>query len=202
MDTYEELLALFSQPTPAGLYRLGTLLREKMGDAPEGARVDLAAALAVAADYHTFLSNVQAKMTAEGYNRLASLMDLGAVGTVTIQNLLAEREHMLRRLIVGGVGESLMLIGSLQYIKAWEQETRALHEQAAWQLSDALWRLSLAGQPELSGAQRRQVIDALLSPCFDAELPPAHKTVYVGWMFQLVLLAFLSRAGMPTSTAS
>ena len=198
MDVYETMLTLLRHPTPADLYRLGALLREQMRDAP--ARAALSAALKVTSDYHTFLSSIQAKMTAEGYNKLASLLDLGAVGTVTLQNLLAEREHLLKRLLVGSIGESLMLIGSLQYIKAWEQETRALHEQAAWRLYDALWELSLAGQPDAPGTTRRQIIDALLTPCFDPELQAVHKTVYIGWMFQLVLLALLPRAGLHTST--
>ena len=60
-----------------------------------------------------FLSSIQAKMTAEGYNKLASLLDLGAVGTVVLQSLLVERENLLQKLAIGSVGESLMLIGSL-----------------------------------------------------------------------------------------
>ena len=202
MDEYETILTLLRRPTPADLYRLGMILREQLLGATGPAQDALSSALIVASDYHTFLSSIQAKMTAEGYNKLASLLDLGAVGTVTLQNLLAEREHLLKRLLVGSAGESLMLIGSLQYIKAWEQETRALHEQAAWRLYDALWELSLAGQPDAPGAVRRQLTDALLAPCFDPELEAAYKTVYIGWMFQLVLLALLSRAGLRGSPAA
>jgi len=201
MNVYETILALLNHPTPIGLYRLGALLREQQVTAPEDTQPAFADALEVVSNYYTFLTSIQAKMTAEGYNKLASLLDLGAVGSVTLQNLLVERENLLKRLVVGGAGESLLLIGSLQYIKAWEQEARALHEQAAWKLYDALWKLSLAGQPALSSATRRQIIEALLAPCFDTELQATQSTVYVGWMYQLVLLAILSRAGLKASTS-
>jgi hypothetical protein len=199
MKVYETILTLLSHPTPVDLYRLGALLREQQLDAPAATQPAFADALETASNYYTFLTSIQAKMTAEGYNKLASLLDVGAVGSVTLQNLLVERENLLQRLVVGTAGESLMLIGSLQYIKAWEQETRALHEQAAWQLYDALWKLSQKGQPDLPGAMRRQIIEALLAPCFDAEVQATQRTVYVGWMFQLVLLTILSHAGLNAS---
>jgi len=200
MKVYETILALLSHPAPIDLYRLGALLREQQLAAPETTRPAFADALEITSHYYAFLTSIQAKTTAEGYNKLASLLDLGAVGSVTIQNLMVERENLLKRLVVGTAGESLLLIGSLQYVKAWEQESRALHEQAAWQLFDALWKLSLAGQPDLSGVTRRQIIEAMLAPCFDMELRATQRTVYVGWMFQLVLLATLSRAGLNASS--
>lgn len=196
MGLSESVVAALRNSSPASLYQLGATLRERLADAPQAERPALSIALEVCAGYYTFLSSVQAKMTAEGYNKLASLLDLGAVGTVALQSLLAERENLLQKLAIGSVGESLMLIGSLQYIKAWEREAQALHEQAAWQLYDALWDISSQSQPELAGRERRQFIEVLLSPCCDAELKATHKTIYVGWLFQLVLLTALSQCNL------
>jgi len=192
MDVTESVMAALSKPSPATLFALGASLRERRAAAPAAEQPALSVAQDTAASFYGFLSDVQAKTTAEEYNKMASLLDLGSVGTVALQNLLAEREHVLRRLLMGGLSESLMLMGSFQYVKAWEREIQALHEQAAWRLYDALWELSLLGQPDLAAAERRQAIEALLSPCFDASLKSTEKTVYVGWLFQFALLTALS----------
>lgn len=192
MLTSASLLAALNRPTPAGLYELGAELRESLLNAPESERSALLLALETCGAYHAFLSNTRAKMTAEGYNRLASLLDLGAVGTITLQNLTARREDFLKRLLMGGAGEALMLIGSLQYIKAWEQETHALIEQTAWKLQDILWRVSTAIHPGLSGSGRRRLLDSLLGPCLDGALQTNQRIAYLAWIFQLVLLITLS----------
>lgn len=193
MNLRDAVTAILHSPSPAGLYTLGAALRECRLRAPAEEQPALRIALDMAGAFYHFLSAIQAKTTAEEYNKLASWLDLGSVGTVALQNVLAEREDRLRRLLMGGLSESLMLIGSLQYIKAWERETQALHEQAAWQLYGGLWELSLLGQPELPPEERRQSIENVLAPCFDTNLPSIHKTVYIGWLFQLTLLIALAR---------
>jgi hypothetical protein len=195
MSLTDSLLAALNQPTPASLYALGSELRQRRLSATPAEVAALTLALQAAGAFYTFLSQVQAKITAEEYNRLASMLDLGSVGTVALQNVLSERADRLRRLLMGGVSETMMLIGSLQYIKAWEREAQALHEQAAWHLYDILWELSLLGQPALSGEERRRTIENLLAPSFDMTLPSAQRTIYLGWLFQLALLTAVAQIG-------
>lgn len=192
MSLQDALVTALRRPTPASLYHLGGILRQERLTAPEPTR--LALALEICAGFHAFLSAISAKSSAEEYNKLASLLDLGAVGTVALQNVLAEPEHKLRRLLMGGLSESLMLTGSLQYIKAWEREAQALHEQAAWTLFDAFWALSLRGQPGLDGEERRRAVETLLEPALDNARSAAQRTVYVGWMFQVALMTALAGA--------
>jgi hypothetical protein len=192
MSLNESLTAVLRRPTPANLYHLGGTLRaERLKTAPAAAAA-LELALQVCASFHAFLSAVSAKSSAEEYNKLASLLDLGSVGTLALQNMLAEPEHRLRRLLMGGLSESLMLIASLQYIKAWEREAQALHEQAAWALYDAFWALSLRGQPDLPAEERRRAVETLLGPALDLTLSAAQRTVYVGWLFQFALMTALA----------
>ena len=188
MEVTESVMTALWKPSPATLFALGASLRSRRATASADEQPALDAALGIAEKFYTFLSDVQAKTTAEEYNKIASMLDVGSVGTVALQNLLAEREHMLRRLLMGGLSEALMLAASFQYVKAWEREAQALHEQAAWHLSDAFWGLSLRGQPNLGDAERRRTIDGLVRPCFDQNLKTAQKTVYVGWLYQFALL--------------
>jgi len=192
MSVMEALVAALNKPTPAGLYALGGTLREQRLSAPADAAPALDLALELCAGFYAFLSDVQAKTTAEEYNKVASLLDLGSVGTVALQNVLAEPEHRVRRLLMGSLSETLMMIGSLQYVKAWEREAQAHNEQAAWRLYDALWALSVRGQPDLPPAERRRAVETLLAPCLDPNLKRPQQTVYVGWLFQFALVTALA----------
>lgn len=106
-------------------------------------------------------------MSAHEYSKLASLLDIGAVGGVAVQSLIesdmAEGDFW-KRLLAGGFSESLMVLASRQYVKAFKAEIASICQSAAWYLFGELWQLSVQHQTELEPAARRQHIETLLAP--------------------------------------
>jgi hypothetical protein len=187
-NLHQALPSILSQPTPAALVALqGALLAR----GPQGEAVDRA--LEIAGRFHSYLCELQSKITARDYSELASRLDIGAVGAVALENVLAgEGKELWQSLLLGGVGETLMIAASRQYIKAWETETALIHTCAAWFLSEALWHASSEMQPGLSPEQRWGAIQSLLAPAHDPEVPAPDKAILLGRIFQMLLLTYLA----------
>ncbi len=185
-DALQPVLAL---PTPKALVDLQAALLVREADHPEA----VVRALRVAGAFHTYLSELQSKLTARQYNELASMLDIGAVGVVALENILVgERANLWKRLMIGAAGEGLMVAASRQYIRAWDTEASLLHAEAAWVLYEELWRASAELQPDLPAMERRQAIEGLLAPARDPETPAAERAALLGRVFQLLLLTHLS----------
>lgn len=176
-------------PTPSALVDLqGAVLQSGM----TGQAVD--ETLEVAGHFYAYLSELQSKLSARNYSALASRLDIGAVGAVAMENLLAgEEEDLWRRLVLGGLGETLMVAASRQYIKGWEVESDLVHRQAAWYLTEALWRASGTAEADSATEARWQVISALLAPARAEDVEPAAKAVLLGRVFQILLLTLVAR---------
>jgi hypothetical protein len=150
-------------------------------------------ALQVAGRFHSYLCELQSKITARQYSELASLLDIGAVGAVALENILVSGEgEWWQRLVLGGTAEALMIGASRQYIKAWEAETGPVHIGAAWYLTEAVWRLSLKMQPQLEAESRLEVVQGLLAPAYDAQVPAPEKAILLGRVYQTLLVAYLT----------
>jgi hypothetical protein len=184
---------ILREPAPAALWALQGELLVREGSASEEALPALKRAQEAVTEFYLYLSELQSKTSARTFSELASLLDMGAVGAVALENVVAERETILEKLLLGGLGESLMVLASRQYIKAWEAESGLVHRQAAWYLLEALWRLSAQNQPALPPAERKDRIQALLAPCLDEETPAALKVVLLVRLFQVLLLIHLSQ---------
>jgi hypothetical protein len=185
----DALLPVLASPTPAALVSLqGALLASgRQGKALEHA-------LEVAGRFHAYLCELGSKLTARDYSDLASRLDIGAVGVVALESVIAsQKEKFWQRLLLGGIGESLMVVASRQYVKAWEIETGLVHNCAAWYLAEALWRTSSEMQPDLPPDQRWQAIQSLLAPVYDADVPASAKAVLLGRIFQTLLLTYVAR---------
>lgn len=176
-------------PTPEALVTLqGALL------ATGPARGAAERALEIAGQFYAYLSDLQSKITAKEYNELASRLDIGAVGTVALENLVATRqEEFWQRLVLGGLGESLMVAASRQYIKAWDAETGLVHSRAIWYLTDALWRTSAELQPDLPAGERWAAVQSLLAPATAPDTPAPARALLLGRVFQILLLTHLAR---------
>lgn len=184
---------ILSQPTPEQLVAFqGALL----ASGHQGEALDRV--LEVAGHFYSYLSELQSKIAAKEYSELASRLDIGAVGVVALENVLdAEQEVFWQRLLLGGLAEGLMVAASRQYVKGWQVETGPVHSQAAWYLTEALWRASLEMQPDLPPEQRWQAIQALLAPAYDPETPAPDRAVLLGRIFQMLLVTHLARL-LPT----
>ncbi|MGQ9597883.1 MAG: hypothetical protein ACUVWZ_00535 [Anaerolineae bacterium] len=186
-DISDLISALLREPSPELLRVLqGRLLAWGRGEQT------VERALEIAGQFHAYLTELRSKLTAREYSELASRLDIGAVGVVALENLVvSETEGFWPRLLLGGLGEGLMVAASRQYIKAWAAETEVVHSQAAWFLSEALWCTSQDKQPDLLPEQRWLAIQSLLAPIYDTEVLAAEKAVLLSRIFQVLLLTHL-----------
>ena len=145
MALEQSLSTVLTNPRPENLWQLqGDLLSE--GFAADGP------AMAILDAFYNFLNALMASASAREYSHLASILDMGAVGGVAIQNLLESQdsEGWWQRLVVGGLSESMMIMAARQYVKAWENEMTADINSAAWFLYRHYWQLSVKMQPEMA----------------------------------------------------
>lgn len=191
--SFQNLLdGLLTKPTPAELLALQTALLAAEADP---ARAEPARhALAVARHFHVYLTEFEAKSTARQYSEVASLLDMGAVGAVALENLLEAGEMLWQRMLLGGLGEILMVLASRQYVKAWSHEMRPIHTQAVWFLRGELWQLSVAGRPELSSEARTAQVDELLAPALNNDTADVARAALLGRLFQVLLIIYAAGA--------
>jgi len=180
----DSLASVLSAPTPRALrYLRGDLLQAGVSrESPLWQALE---------GFHDYLTLLSASMTARDYSRRATLMDIGAIGGLAVGNILEtyhSPEELWKRLLVGGASESLMVLASRQYVKAFQTEIGSVHDSAAWRLYGEFWRLSERLRPELSLEERRQQIDALLSPIHDVSVESNPRAVMIGLLYQLLLL--------------
>jgi hypothetical protein len=191
--SFKDLLErLLTEPRAADLLALQTRLL--VAEAEPGRGEAARRALAVAREFHEYLTELEAKTSAREYSELASMLDIGAVGSVALENLTAAGEMLLQRMLVGGLSEVLMVLASRQYVKAWQQEVFPLHMRAVWFLRGELWRLSVTGQPDMSPEARAQLVDRILAPALKNGAADEVRVALVGRLFQILLLIYVARA--------
>jgi hypothetical protein len=185
MKSVPEVLGrVLQQPTPAALLDLQGALLASGQTGPTVER-----ALEIAGQFHAYLCELESKIAARDYSELASRLDMGAVGMVAVENLIAASdEKLFQRLLAGGLGEGLMVAASRQYVKAWQVETGLVHRTAAWYLARVLWQISQEMQPELPDDRRWQTVKSLLAPAHQEDTPAPAKALLLGRIFQLLLL--------------
>ncbi len=183
----ESLAAVLTQPTPTALWRLrGDLLQA--GLSADHAVWD------VIDRFYDFLNALSAGMKAHEFNKMATMLDIGAVGGVAVQGMIEGKipvTDLWKKLVAGSVGEGLMVLASRQYIKSAHAEIIGVYNAAAWDLFAALWDVSAQMQPNLSPADRRGLLDHLLAPVLHEETDDGVKMVLIGRLFQMLLLVHL-----------
>jgi hypothetical protein len=191
--SFQDLLGrLLTEPTPADLLALQTRL---LAAETDPTRSDAARhALEVAREFHAYLSELEAKFGAREYSELASMLDVGAVGVVALENLTEAGEALLKRLLLGGLSEILMVFASRQYVKAWSRELRPIHMRAVWFLRGELWQLSVTGRPDISTEERAALVDGLLAPALDKGAADEVHVALLGRLFQVLLVIHLAGA--------
>ena len=189
---------ILTRPTPEALLTLqGALLALEDHDQL------VQPALEVAGHFYRYLCDLQSKITAREYSELASRLDIGAVGAVALENVISgDGEELWKRLLLGGLGEGLMVAASRQYISAWQAEASLVHSQATWYLNEALWRGSRWMQPDLPVEEREQAIEGLLAPARDPDTPASAKALLIGRIFQVLLLSHLQHLLSATGEGS
>lgn len=190
--SFQDLLGrLLVEPSTSDLLALQTRLLVAESD-PE--RADVARhALEVSREFHAYLSELEAKFGARQYSELASLLDIGAVGAVALENLTEAGESLKQRILLGGLSEVLMVLASRQYVKAWGREMEPVHLRAVWFLRAEIWRLSVAGQPDINVGERAALVDRLLAPALESNTPDEIRLALLGRLFQVLLIIYLAQ---------
>jgi hypothetical protein len=189
--SFQDLLGrLLTQPSPADL--LALQLRLLVAEADPERATAAGHTLAVAREFHAYLSELEARAGARQYSELASLLDIGAVGAVALENLVEASETLQQRLLLGGLSEALMVAASRQYVRAWGREIKPVHMRAAWFLRSELWRLSISGRPDMGLEERVRLVDGLLAPALDNEVADEVCLALLGRLFQILLIIDLA----------
>ena len=188
MNIQESLTAVLTQPSTNTVWQLrGDLLQAGLPtESPVWRVLD---------KFYTFINEISASMSSHEYSKLATLLDIGAVGGVAIQSLLdsdMEPDELWKRLLAGGIGEGLMVLASRQYVKGAKAGMIGVCRATAWELYDEFWQISAQMQPELDSAARRQLIDNLLAAIHDDTVPEMVKIGLNGRFFQIILLFHLN----------
>jgi len=188
MKVRERLADALRSPTADDLW----LLR---GDLLEAGVPHDAPVQRVVTEFADFLDELAGSTNSREYSQLASMLDIGAIGGVVLERLTdpKDAEELALRLFSGLVSEGLMVLATRQHVKSWECELDNVYRAAAWYLFEELWRWSLLLKPDLDRAERRLLIDRLLTPARSPEIDGLHKAALLGHLFQLLLLSYLSR---------
>lgn len=181
-----DLFLLAAVPTPDSLRLLqaGLLSTGVTEDEPVWSLLDA---------YYDFLTGLAARATSREFSHFASMLDIGAVGAVALQNLLLAEApgQWWQRLMAGGLSEGLMVLAARQYVRAWEGEMSAVYATARWRLYRELWQVSARLQPALPLAERQRLLDELLNPLGDGELGGTQRAILATRLYQLLLLVRL-----------
>jgi len=188
------------QPQSQDLWNLRAALLAYADDGPAERRSLIEPILELVCEFERYLCELKSKLHARHYNELASRLDMGAVGTLALQDLLADGHKSLKSYVLGGLSEGLIILASRQYIKAWDREMCSAHHRAAWFLYEAWWRISRQAQPGLAADKRQALIDDLVGPAMDEDAPPPVRAALLTRLFQIGLLVLLAPLGVSASS--
>ncbi|MHC4180739.1 MAG: hypothetical protein ACYSWU_24835 [Planctomycetota bacterium] len=176
------LTRVLTTPTPDDLWQLHAELLARGGAAAEKARD-------VAGQFHSFLRDMESKIASRSASRWAAALATASVSSVGLQEMLAEREDPLRRLLASGVTAALEVGSAVKSVEAWETEASLVYHDVAWYLYGELWEVVEASRPELSFGQRKELMDQLLKPIADPDVEGMAKSGVLVRFFQIALAA-------------
>jgi hypothetical protein len=159
------------------------LLSEERGDTPRRRREALDAAEALG----TYLADLESRLDARRYSQMASMLDIGAVGAVALENVIDPARRMPVQVALAALSEGLMVLASRQYVKAYEGELRPLALRHAWAVRETLYRLVRANRQDLDPSAALSSIDAVLAPIVSDETPGLVRHVLLLRLMQLLV---------------
>jgi len=181
-NLHSTLTRILTAPDPVDLWQLQADLLALGGETAQKARE-------VAREFHSCLRNLESKTASRSASRWGAVLATAAVSSVGLQEMIAEQEDPLQRLLASGVTAMLEVGSAAKYVHAWEVEAALLYYDVAWYLYGELWEVSQATRPELSSEARQTYINQLLKPILDPEVAEAAKSALLVRLFQVVLAA-------------
>jgi hypothetical protein len=90
---------------------------------------------------YRFEDNIIRWMTAKGYTRLATLFDITTIGSLALHDLADGKWKKPMDLLGAAVSEGAMIIASLQYTQAQEENIKAMTEDHMSELYGLMWEV-------------------------------------------------------------
>jgi hypothetical protein len=179
---HSTLSCILAKPTPDDLWQLQGDLLALGGEAAERAR-------AVAGEFYRCLCSLESKIASRSASRWGAVLETAAVTSVGLQEMIAEQEDPLRRLLASGITGLLEVGAAAKNVRAWEVEASLMYHDVACYLYGELWAVSAATRPELSAEERRSLVERLLKPLLERDVADAAKSALLVRLFQVVLAA-------------
>jgi hypothetical protein len=150
----------------------------------------------IVGEFFAFLDRFATATSSRDLNRLASKLDIGAVGGVVLEQLFEQpdRRELAMKLLTGGISEGLMVLASRQYVRAQEGELAALFRDTAWTLYQRLWSWACLANPDLDAGERRRLVERLIEPLRDSRLAGEARAALAGRIYQVLLLVYIGKA--------
>ena len=174
------LARILLSPNPEDLWQLQAALLATGGESALQARE-------VAGEFYSFLRDLESKISSRSASRWGAVLETASVTSVGLQEMIAEQEDPLKRLLSSSVTAMLEIGAAVKNVQAWEVESSLVYYDVAWHLYGELWDLSLAARPELPSDERVAMTDRLLRPIADAEVDGSAKSALLVRLFQTVL---------------
>jgi len=144
---------------------------------------------------YCFSVDVRSKLSAESYNKLATLFDIGAIGAIAGQNIL-EGDIDISQIITGVLSETFVVLGSLQYIEAWNQECETIIDENALRIYDMFWELPREfdrGIDDDELEQLRDGLDRFFDEIRDRKVAQDTRIAVIGQLYSLFAKIYLNR---------
>ena len=152
------------------------------------------AALESAAGLQTLASELRGNAGSKRYSEIASLLDLGAIGLLSVQDYLAAERTNLFRLLMGGLSEALVYASSRQYVSGSNEVLAGLCRSHREALDDDLWSLALELRgPGLSESVAREVLDGVHAFFAPVDAPGVSVETKVSLLYQVRTLVVVLR---------
>lgn len=174
--------SILAAPTADDLWRLQGELLAFGGSAAGKARE-------VTGEFHSFLRDMESKVASRSASRWGAVLATAAVSSVGLQEMIAEREDPLKRLMAVGLTGLLEVAGAVKNVEAWEVEASLVYYDAGWYLYGELWEISETARPELSSGERKVLVDRLMEPAMKLEVEGVVKLALLVRLFLVVLVA-------------
>lgn len=182
LSLHSTLNRILTRPSPDDLWRLQGDLLTLGGESAEQAR-------AVAGEFYRCLRSLESKSASRSASRWGAILETAAVTSVGLQEMLAEQQDPLRRLLASGITGLLEVGAATKNVRAWEVEAALMYHDVAWYLYGELWDVSAATRPELDAEERRALVEQLLKPLLEQDVADAAKSALLVRLFQVVLAA-------------
>jgi hypothetical protein len=103
---------------------------------------------------------VNAWLGARNLSELATMFDIGAIGVLAVQDVVGG-EASIPKLVLGGLSEALIIMGSTQYIKGDRRMLEAAMDVHLMDLRDRFWALPGRFRGRLSEEDVEEVREGL-----------------------------------------